>query len=107
MATDKLQQIFARCWKEPDFKKRFLANPRAVLEENNFDLPKDVQVKVVENVPGTIHIVLPANPDMAKLSDEELDKVAGGLSISSVNFRVIARGFQLHTKTQGKECVPW
>ena len=104
MSQEKLQELFARCWKDESFKDRFLAEPAKVLDENGFEVPEDVKVNVIENKPGELNIVLPINPQTFELSDDDLDQVAGG-GIKKFAFR--KQRFILPTKTQGKECVPW
>jgi hypothetical protein len=78
MAQGKLGDLFARCWKDEAFKKRFLAEPASVLEEEGFDVPEGVKIKVIENRPDEMTLVLPFNPASPELSDAEMDQVAGG-----------------------------
>ena len=104
--ADKLQALFARCWKDQNFKKRFVNEPAAVLAEEGFDVPEGIKVKIVENTPGVLNIVLPINPET--LSDSQLDQVAGGAPGHPGTFR--PGGMQprpMPTHSQGKECVPW
>jgi len=110
--SSALEKIYERCWEDEAFKKRFLENPAQVLAENNFEVPEGVEVKVVENAPGTINIVLPVNPKLAELSEDELEQVAGGMAFQGVSklkfdWSRFASLIQLKTKTTGKECVPW
>jgi len=78
MAHGKLGDLFARCWKDESFKKRFLSEPAAVLAEEGFDVPEGVEIKVIENRPDEMTLVLPFNPASPELSDAEMDQVAGG-----------------------------
>jgi len=105
MAKDKLQTLFARCWKDEKFKKRFMTEPAKVLVEEGFDVPEGVKVRVVENKPGEMNLVLPVNPEAFALSDKEMDQVAGG---AQGTFRPgPMRPMPAPTHSQGKECVPW
>ena len=105
MSQDKLQELFARCWKDEAFKKRFVSEPGKVLDEEGFDVPEGIKVKVIENSPDEMNIVLPVNPDSLELSDAEMDGVAGG----AVGFRpgAFRQRILLPTKSQGKDCIPW
>ncbi|MCH2160769.1 MAG: mersacidin/lichenicidin family type 2 lantibiotic [Phycisphaerales bacterium] len=56
-----------------------MADPRTVLAEHGIDVPANMNVNVVENTDNTVHITMPQAPaGDGELSDEELDKVAGG-----------------------------
>jgi hypothetical protein len=72
--AEKWGQIVFKCWMDAAFKARFLADPATVLKEYGFAAPAGV--KVVENTAEVAYLVLPARP--GTLSDEQLDKIAGG-----------------------------
>lgn len=73
----RLADLFAACWKEEALKRRFMADPRAVLAEHGMPVPPGMDVNVVENTDATLHITLPMKPS-GDLSDEDLSRVAGG-----------------------------
>jgi hypothetical protein len=78
-------RIVKRCWEHDDFRKEFVANPAGAfvkyLGVPVSDLPKIV---VYDEMSGSWHIVLPARPaeliDSGELSDEELERIAGGVT---------------------------
>jgi hypothetical protein len=75
-------QVVARAWSDDAFKQRLLTDPQAVLAEAGLPVPANLQVQVHEATPTHLHIVLPPPPPAelrAKLSDVELDQVAGGI----------------------------
>lgn len=74
------EQVIVRAREDELFRRRLLADPRAVLaEEYNVHIPENVEVRVLEDTSGTISLVLPAAEDaLEELSDEELETVAGG-----------------------------
>ena len=71
-------QIVARTWQDDAFKKRLLANPMAVLNEQGIGVPAGVQLRVVENSDKVLHLTLPAKPREGEIADSELAAVAGG-----------------------------
>jgi hypothetical protein len=76
-------KIVKRCWENDAFRKEFVADPAGsfvkYLKAPKAQLPKIV---VHEEQPGSWHIVLPAKPAKSgELSDEELEKVAGGTDV--------------------------
>jgi hypothetical protein len=73
-------KIVKRCWEDEGFRKEFTADPAGTftryLEVPAASLPK---ILVHAEEPGSWHIVLPAKPaDASELSEEDLEKVAGG-----------------------------
>lgn len=72
-------QIVAKAWTDESFKQRLLADPHAVLKEQGLAAPAGVQLRVVENTSQQIYLVLPPKPAADELSDEALEKVAGGV----------------------------
>jgi hypothetical protein len=80
MATDprreeqarKWGQVVGRAWSDEAFKRRLLAEPVTALRE------RGMEVRVVENTSTVTHLVLPARPAEGELSEEQLERAAGG-----------------------------
>ncbi|MEC4593962.1 MULTISPECIES: NHLP leader peptide family RiPP precursor [Nitrospirillum] len=70
-------KIIAKAWADEGYKARLLANPAAVLTAEGVDLPAGITFRVVEDTAAVQTLVLPARP--ADLSDDDLDRAAGGL----------------------------
>ena len=75
--TKQMNQIIAKCWSDEGFKQKLLADPAAVLKAEGVTLPAGLSVKALENTDTVFHLVIPAAKP-TDLSDEDLDKVAGG-----------------------------
>ena len=74
-------QVVARAWSDETFKQRLLSDPQAVLTEAGLFVPPNLTVQVHEATPTQLHLVLPPPPPGRtgdKLSEAELDQVAGG-----------------------------
>ena len=72
----KMNKIIAKCWADEAFKTKLLADPAATLKAEGAEVPAGLTVKAVENTDQVFYLVIPAKP--TDLSDEDLDKVAGG-----------------------------
>src|ERR1044072_4463175 len=70
-----LGKVIAKAWRDPAFKAKLLADPKAVLNEAGVTFPTDVTVRVVEDTAAHVHLVVPPKPTGA-LSEEALDHVA-------------------------------
>ena len=68
-------KVIAKAWRDPAFKAKLLADPRATLAEAGVTIPAGATVKVLEDTLTHLHFVLPPKPT-GQLSDEALDKVA-------------------------------
>jgi hypothetical protein len=70
-----------------EFRQRLLDDPKGTLEQELGDrLPEGVEVWAVQESAQTIYLVLPSASSLGEggeISDEELDAVAGGTSVSS------------------------
>jgi hypothetical protein len=77
-------KVIARAWRDPAFKARLLADPHGALKDAGVAVPAGVTVKAVENTDKHFHLVLPPKP-AGELSDEALDKVAGGDACNAWN----------------------
>ena len=75
----KMSQLIAKCWADEGFKRKLLADPAATLKAEGVELPAGLSIKALENTDKVFHLVIPAKPTDAELSDEDLEKVAGGL----------------------------
>jgi len=71
-----MNQLIARCWADEGFKQKLLADPAGTLKAEGAAWPAGLTVKALENTDTVFHLVIPAKP--TDLSDEDLDKVAGG-----------------------------
>jgi hypothetical protein len=74
----KVGQLAIKAWQDEAFKRRLVADPRAVLQEQGLPLPAGKSVRVMENTADTYYLALPAKPAEGELSDEQLEQVAGG-----------------------------
>ena len=86
MATAELTRhdieakLVNRCWENAAFRKEFTTDPASCFAKY-LNAPKAQLPKIIvhEEEAGSWHIVLPAKPaKTGELSDEELEKVAGG-----------------------------
>lgn len=77
---NKMRELVSRAWTDDSFKARLLSDTMAALKENGVSIPEGVTVKAVENTDKVFHLIIPPKPGAAKaeLSDEELNKAAGG-----------------------------
>jgi hypothetical protein len=64
-------QVIANAWSDEGYKQSLLADPAAVLREHGIALPAEVKLRVVEDMPGQMSLVLPAKPSSEELSDDE------------------------------------
>ena len=75
--------LIEKCWKDPEFKKQVVSDPKGMLERHiGQKLPADLKIFVHEEDANTLHFSLPPSPSNAtELSDEDLEKVAGGTEL--------------------------
>lgn len=78
------RKVIAKAWSDPAFKQRLLSETVATLEAAGIEISKGLRVKVVEDTPDLIHMILPAAPSSAELTDEALERMSGGAYISAV-----------------------
>ena len=69
-------RIVAKAWGDAAFKQQLLADPVTVLHAEGVAIPEGTELRMVENTDTLVYLTLPARP--AKISDEQLDQVAGG-----------------------------
>lgn len=84
-----MQELISRSWENENFKQRLIENPAAVIEEvtgRPVHLPEGKRIVVQDQSnDNVVYINIPAQPnlDELELTDEQLEKVAGGLAISA------------------------
>jgi hypothetical protein len=75
--------LIKKCWQEPDFRKQVVADPKGMLEKaTGQKLPDNVKIFIHEEDRSTLHLSIPPAPkNMNELSDEDLERVAGGTEL--------------------------
>jgi intein-encoded DNA endonuclease-like protein len=61
-----MAKVIAKAWSDESFKRKFLSDPKEVLEENGITLPAELEVKVIEQTDKVMYIVIPFRPDDAE-----------------------------------------
>ncbi|HEX5454136.1 MAG TPA: NHLP leader peptide family RiPP precursor [Stellaceae bacterium] len=75
------EKIIARAWTDDEFRRKFVADPRGQFEAHlGTTLPDSLKMTVHEETPDSLHFVIPQKPpqNLDELSDEDLERVAGG-----------------------------
>lgn len=73
---DLMEKIIAKAQEDADYRRQLLADPNSALEEAfDIEVPKELSVVVHEDDAHTVHLVLPASPE---LTDVQLQRAAGG-----------------------------
>jgi hypothetical protein len=79
-------QLIDRATRDPQFRQDLLQNPTETVErELGVRVPASTEIRVVEETPSTLYLVLPpatVAPGQ-ELSDRELEQVAGGWSATT------------------------
>ena len=68
-------RLLARAWKDQQFRQRLIDDPKAAIaDELQVEIPGDVEVRVVQDTPQVVHLVLPvmSGKRQKELTDEEL-----------------------------------
>ena len=81
--------MIARAWKDEAFAQELRADPKAALARElgrmqpGVTLPEDLEIRVLEETPTTLYLVIPPKPVAydGELTDADLDLVSGGSSI--------------------------
>ena len=76
------EKIVARAWTDDEFRRKFVADPKGQFEARlGTRLPDSLKMTVHEETPDSLHFVIPQKPpqNLDELSDEDLEKVAGGV----------------------------
>ena len=75
------EKIIARAWTDDEFRRKFAADPKGQFEAHlGTTLPDSLKMTVHEETPDSLHFVIPQKPpqNLDELSDEDLERVAGG-----------------------------
>ena len=80
--ADAEARIIGQAMSDANFRKKLLADPVQTLRGAGVEVPDGVSVRVVEDTPTLVHVVLPAPVGESEISDGDLDMVSAGCGTS-------------------------
>ena len=83
--------LIEKCWKDPEFKKAVVSDPKGMLERHSGEkLPAQMKIFVHEEDANTLHFSIPVAPsNLTELSDADLERVAGGTDIIATGIATV------------------
>lgn len=105
------QKLIEQAWGDETFKQELINNPKAVINrESRQQLPEELEVEVLQETTNKVYLVLPENPaqvtDEAELSEENLERIAGGINICPTGWGFGLTGISQcinNSKTEGAQ----
>lgn len=103
--------LIEKCWKDAEFKKQVVSDPKGMLEQHTGQkLPPELRIFIHEEDANTLHFsILPAPSNLAELSDQDLERVAGGtdITVAIVATAITAAGTLALSVTVTNSDKPW
>ncbi len=56
-------KVIAQAWVDEEFKKKLLADPKAVLKEEGIEFPENLKLTLSEGNRDELHLTLPPRPE--------------------------------------------
>lgn len=78
----RYQALYDAWERDPEFRERLVADPRAAVVEQGLEAPEAMEFRVAVNDAETMHVVFPPDPN-AVLSDDTIASVSGGTPAST------------------------
>ncbi len=76
-AEDMRRQLTAKASEDMEFRQQLISDPKGAIEQEfGIVVPDDLNIEVHESNPETLHLALPASP---QLTEKQLEQIAGGL----------------------------
>ena len=72
-----LADLVRRASLDPEFKQRFTSNPRGSLKELGYILKDGIELRVLEDTPQVMHVILPIDGWVDVPDAKEADRIAG------------------------------
>ena len=93
---DFQSHLIAKAWKDESFREELLSDPKAVIErEFGTKTPENTEIRVLEETPDTIYLVLPwkgiTTRDEHNLLDSDVDGVGGNLFLGQGNSKTCSQ----------------
>lgn len=77
--ADLEPKLIERAKKDPEFRKKLLADPKKVIEaELGRSLPDHVKIRALQETPNELYLVIPAVPQE---SGRALEGISGGIGV--------------------------
>jgi hypothetical protein len=84
MESPNANRVIERAQRDESFRQRLLDDPKAAIsDELDVEIPDSLEIRVVEEQPEEVVLVLPAAARAREVTDEQLAGVAGGGGIIS------------------------